>query len=1048
MARTRTTAKGKAKETTADKDKTIAALRAQVKKLQETLRLARGPVLRFDVDLKRRISNANEALAVVTGRSIKKLEGLEFDQIIHGRSVETDVLFHHLLKGTPLPGPKAVFMTFTLDETGRRFRLSFRRKKDQRGAITGFRVTGKETGWEFFEKLADSGDRHAHSIYQAVDSLRMGLLHAFNTRGGSFTQSTRIGGLTNGMARGLGYRVEAVPGGRRKSKPELDQQPVTRLLTPETIRALGGRLADGEEGWIEGEILAQDGSRRPARFSIAQHADPWIKRSHFTILIADRSEDEKVLRRLHESLVESEEKYRSLFESAADPIFLEDFDGNILDANKHACELYGYTHQEMCALNARDLVPEEDVPLVRTIAKALKQQGHMHAEGRNRRRDGSLFDIELSATVVQIAGRDVVHVTCRDVTKRKQAQRDTLIANERLQYLLSSTPAVIYTSRTSGDYGATFISDNVTDIVGYTPQDFTERSRFWTDHIHPDDVQRVFRELPHLFARGLHTHEYRFRRKDGAYIWVRDELRLVRDDEGKPIEIVGLWIDITERKRTEEALRASENRYRAIVEDQTELICRFRPDGTLTFVNEAYCRYFDKKPEELVGKKFLPLIPKKDKETVQRHIAALNRKHPVGTHEHRVTTPKGEIRWQQWTNRAIFDDHGVLTELQAVGRDVTERRRLEQERRQSEERLRILFERVADAIFVSDLAGVILDCNASACAMFGYAREELLALRPEDLVAEPFRPSLQAFGNEVRRRRQGITEAPAKRRDGSLFDCELSVTLVQTGEGGHIYVICRDITERKQLQHQLERAARLAAVGTLAAGVAHEINNPLAVISVDLLRMKRQYEDDPAIARLCSKLIRMTKRISGITGGLLTFSKARGGVLAKYPLHGALDGALELVRSRFDFEQKRLVRSYPKRLPSVWSDSDQLQQVFVNIAFNALEAMRAGDTLTVSAKTSRKDRTVTLRFADDGKGMTAEEVQRAFDPFYTTKETGSGLGLAISHSIVEGHNGQITITSEPGEGTTVSVILPVYEPPGSRTPTAPRHPNRKTQENS
>jgi len=154
------------------------------------------------------------------------------------------------------------------------------------------------------------------------------------------------------------------------------------------------------------------------------------------------------------------------------------------------------------------------------------------------------------------------------------------------------------------------------------------------------------------------------------------------------------------------------------------------------------------------------------------------------------------------------------------------------------------------------------------------------------------------------------------------------------------------------------------------------------------------------------------------------------------------------VRSRFDFEQKRLVRRYPKRLPSVWSDSDQLQQVFVNIAFNALEAMRAGDTLTVSAKISRKDRTVTLRFTDDGKGMTAEEVQRAFDPFYTTKETGSGLGLAISHSIVEEHNGQITITSEPGEGTTVSVILPVYEPREPRTPTAPLRPNRKKQETS
>jgi signal transduction histidine kinase len=210
--------------------------------------------------------------------------------------------------------------------------------------------------------------------------------------------------------------------------------------------------------------------------------------------------------------------------------------------------------------------------------------------------------------------------------------------------------------------------------------------------------------------------------------------------------------------------------------------------------------------------------------------------------------------------------------------------------------------------------------------------------------------------------------------------------------------------------------------------------------------MKQQYEDEPGIARLCSKLMRMTKRISGITGGLLTFSKARGGILDKHPLHGALDGALELVRSRFDFEQKRLVRDYPKKLPSVWCDSDQLQQVFVNIAINALEAMRKDNTLTVSARTSRKDKTVTLRFADNGKGMTVEEVKRAFDPFYTTKETGSGLGLAISHSIIEEHGGRITITSRPGEGTAVSVALPVYEPRQPRARTGPRRPNRKKQE--
>ena len=125
-----------------------------------------------------------------------------------------------------------------------------------------------------------------------------------------------------------------------------------------------------------------------------------------------------------------------------------------------------------------------------------------------------------------------------------------------------------------------------------------------------------------------------------------------------------------------------------------------------------------------------------------------------------------------------------------------------------------------------------------------------------------------------------------------------------------------------------------------------------------------------------------------------------------------LTGALDLVASRFEFEHKRLVRDYPKKLSTVWCDSDQLQQVFVNICINALEATNAGGTLTVTAKTNRRNKTVTLRFADTGSGMTAEDIERAFDPFYTTKDTGTGLGLAICHSIVEDHSGTIQISSK------------------------------------
>jgi PAS domain S-box-containing protein len=133
------------------------------------------------------------------------------------------------------------------------------------------------------------------------------------------------------------------------------------------------------------------------------------------------------------------------------------------------------------------------------------------------------------------------------------------------------------------------------------------------------------------------------------------------------------------RQRAEEALRKSEARYRAVVQDQTEVICRFTPDGTLTFVNDAYCRYFGKKPEELLGHKFMPLIPKEDHRQVEKHFASFSRANPVAEQEHRVIAPNGDVRWQRWINRAIFDAQGAIVEFQSVGRDVSERKRAEGE---------------------------------------------------------------------------------------------------------------------------------------------------------------------------------------------------------------------------------------------------------------------------------------------------------------------------------------------------------------------------------
>ena len=410
-----------------------------------------------------------------------------------------------------------------------------------------------------------------------------------------------------------------------------------------------------------------------------------------------------------------------------------------------------------------------------------------------------------------------------------------------------------------------------------------------------------------------------------------------------------------------------------------------------------------------------------------RYMARVTGRRVVPRYEFRGVRRDGAVRWVEMSATRI--EYAGEPAIQAAFVDITERKEFEQRIRESEARYRDLIENLnAGLIILQD--GVIRLVNRTFEEVSGYTAEQVCGRPFDELVSELDRDRIRSryLSREAGSPVSSQTELRAIHADGHEITIESYSSLVQYEGRTATQIVLRDVTEQKLLQRQLQRAARLASVGTLAAGVAHEVNNPLAVISVDLLRLKRQCEDDPFVSKLSAKLLRMTRRIADITGGLLTFSKATGGVFGRHALHGALNVALDLMQSRFDYEQKVLVRDYPPQLPAIWCDSDQLQQVFVNICINALEAMPRSGTLTVSAETNRRDKTVTVHFADTGEGMPTEAVERAFDPFYTTKDSGTGLGLAISHSIVDDHGGRMSISSEPGKGTTVSVVLPISRP--------------------
>jgi PAS domain S-box-containing protein len=281
-------------------------------------------------------------------------------------------------------------------------------------------------------------------------------------------------------------------------------------------------------------------------------------------------------------------------------------------------------------------------------------------------------------------------LTLANVTDRVRAEKQLLMANERLTYLLSSSSAVLYTARASGDHGATFISENVARMVGYEPRHFIGKSSFWIDHVHPEDRDRVLDEISLIFETNSHACEYRFLHENGSCIWLRDAMRLMRDEDGEPLEIVGFWADITERKRVEEALRESEERYRTLAENIPDIIYSLDQEGRIIALNDAGFRLFGFGKEEVFGRNFVDFLHPEDADRVTRSFleAIQTRREYTRGLKFRMLGKDGTLRWVELNSHMRFDEKGNYFQEEGVLRDITDRVRMEEELRRLYEQAR------------------------------------------------------------------------------------------------------------------------------------------------------------------------------------------------------------------------------------------------------------------------------------------------------------------------------------------------------------------------
>jgi PAS domain S-box-containing protein len=498
---------------------------------------------------------------------------------------------------------------------------------------------------------------------------------------------------------------------------------------------------------------------------------------------------------------------------------------------------------------------------------------------------------------------------------------------------------------------------------------------------------------------------------------------------------------------TTKALRQSEARYRSVVDDQTELICRHHPDGTVTFVNGACSRHFHRPAEELMGTSLWELLAADEHPAARAHLADITPEHPVVSIERGGRGPDNEVQWHQWTVRGLFDEHGRIVEYQSVGRDVTERKRSEEAARDSEHQIRLFIQQTPAAVAMFDRDMRYLSYSQRWLTDYRVGNQNLVGRSHYEVF-----PEITDHWKQIHRRCLAgavdtCEESPFRRHDGSLdwIRWELRPWHNLQQEIGGIVMLTEVITDRKraqderrQLVAQTRVAEALRAVDRrkdeFLAMLAHELRNPLAPIcsAVEVMRLTAPADETvvwatDVIARQSAQLTRLVDDlldVSRITLGKVTLD------LALLQLPAIVTQAIETTRPLLAARQQQLVVDLPNTPLPVRGDTVRLTQIISNLLHNAAKYTPDGGRIGLAAQ--QVGAQVVLRVTDNGIGIPAAMLERVFDMFTQLEGPGSrvqaglGIGLALARRLLEMHDGTIEARSGgPGCGSEFVVRLPL-----------------------
>ncbi len=769
--------------------------------------------------------------------------------------------------------------------------------------------------------------------------------------------------------------------------------------------------------------------------------------------IAERKQAEAALR-------ESEAHSRTLSETMFQGVVYQDAEGNILSMNPAAVAILGKTPEDFLGTTSVDQGPdcvrEDGSPFPglehpSMVALATGREVRNVTMGVYNSREKGYRWLDITAVPLFRSGEErpyEVYTVFQDITERKRMEETLRQSLERLEKVLEvETVGVMFWDLNTGCM--TGANETFLKLMGYSRSEVEAGELFWQKLTPPEYFDLSRAEVEKFLKTGrVGPYEKEYFCKDGTRRWL-----LFAGSSLGGNQCVEFCVDIADRKQAEQALRDSETRFRSVLDGSRDVIYRFNMrTGHYEYISPSVATVVGFSVQELMvqdSAAALAMVHPDDRPVFEAAIARLRETGSIEA-EYRQLTKSGEYRWLSNAMSLTTDEAGQPLYRNGNIRDITERRRAEEALRESDQRLRSLFENSTDAIFLTAVDGRIFAANPSACAMFGMSEREIRENGRAALIA-PDDPRVAAALETRLREGRVHAEFTFVRKDGSRFEGD--VTSIVLDEAGDAFVIVHDITERKMEEERLRQAQKLESLGLLAGGVAHDFNNLLVGVIGNASLASEMLEADHPAAELVQGVIKAGEQAAHLTRQMLAYSGKGKFLMEQLDLSVLVPEMVSLVQPSIP-KKIALRMDLDDKLPSIEADRGQVQQVFMNLALNAAEAIGSQEgAITVStglqvvddafvrihpeAASLEPGQYVSLAVRDTGCGMDESTRAKIFDPFFSTKFIGRGLGLAAVAGILRGHKAAILVTSAPGRGTTFTVLFPPSARSGKMTAPAP-----------